>query len=82
MQMGGQGNVQAVVAEILASGGPAALYRGIGASSIRVLPMAISSFGTYELVRLLLSTPGNTLPGLPANKQHCRPRLQIRPIDD
>jgi Mitochondrial carrier protein len=84
-QMGAQGSIQTVVAEILATGGPAGLYRGIGAASIRVLPMAISSFGTYELVRMLLSKQGKALQGRHADGQSPkgrRPRLKIRPIDD
>eukprot|EP00775_Hariotina_reticulata_P013298 gene13298-13427_t len=33
------------------AGGPAALYRGIGAATLRLIPSAIVSFGTYELMR-------------------------------
>lgn len=36
---------------VLAEGGVGALFRGLGATSLRVVPMAIVSFGTYELVR-------------------------------
>lgn len=36
---------------VLAEGGPGALFRGLGATSLRVIPMAIVSFGTYEFVR-------------------------------
>lgn len=38
--------------EVVSEGGPGALYRGIGAATLKVIPMAIVSFGTYELVRL------------------------------
>lgn len=36
---------------VIAEGGPAALFRGLGATTLRVVPMAIVSFGTYEWVR-------------------------------
>lgn len=40
-----------VLTSLLREGGPAALYRGLGAATLRVVPMAVVSFGTYELVR-------------------------------
>eukprot|EP00892_Ulva_mutabilis_P002973 jgi/Ulvmu1/12677/UM094_0034.1 len=36
---------------VIAEGGPGALFRGLGATTLRVVPMAIVSFGTYEWVR-------------------------------
>ena len=45
-------SVAAACRAILAEGGVAALYRGLSAASLRVVPMAIVSFGTYEFVRL------------------------------
>lgn len=44
------GVVQALHA-IVAEGGVGALFRGLGAASVRVIPMALVSFGTYEWVR-------------------------------
>jgi solute carrier family 25 (mitochondrial phosphate transporter), member 23/24/25/41 len=38
--------------EIIKEGGVPGLFRGLGAASVRVLPMAVVSFGTYEFVRL------------------------------
>ncbi|KAG2501242.1 hypothetical protein HYH03_001049 [Edaphochlamys debaryana] len=46
--------VMAVARGLVAEGGPAALYRGIGAATLRLVPMAIVSFGTYEAVRALI----------------------------
>ena len=40
-----------VASAILSEGGAAALYRGLGAASVRVIPGALTSFATYELVR-------------------------------
>lgn len=45
-------SIISVCNEVISEGGPGALYRGIGAASLKVVPMAIVSFGTYELVRL------------------------------
>ncbi|PNH05186.1 hypothetical protein TSOC_008622 [Tetrabaena socialis] len=50
----GLGAIAGVVRGLLADGGPAALYRGIGAATLRLVPMACVSFGTYEAVRALL----------------------------
>jgi solute carrier family 25 phosphate transporter 23/24/25/41 len=38
--------------DIIKEGGVPSLFRGLGPASVRVLPMAIVSFGTYEFVRL------------------------------
>jgi hypothetical protein len=51
---GGGATAVSVVRELLRQGGPRALYRGIGAASLRLVPMALVSFGTYEAVRSLL----------------------------
>ncbi|GLC41212.1 hypothetical protein PLESTB_001526500 [Pleodorina starrii] len=51
---GAGGGVVGVVRALLAEGGPAALYRGIGAATLRLVPMACVSFGTYEAVRALV----------------------------
>ncbi|KAL6751074.1 hypothetical protein V8C86DRAFT_734268 [Haematococcus lacustris] len=50
----GPGGLPAVVRDVLRQGGPLALYRGVGAATLRLVPMAIVSFGTYEMVRSLL----------------------------
>ncbi|KAG2432941.1 hypothetical protein HXX76_008669 [Chlamydomonas incerta] len=49
--VGGASGMVTVVRGLLAEGGPAALYRGIGAATLRLVPMACVSFGTYEAVR-------------------------------
>lgn len=43
--------IATAVHTILSDGGLAALFRGLGAASVRIVPMAIVSFGTYEVVR-------------------------------
>jgi solute carrier family 25 (mitochondrial phosphate transporter), member 23/24/25/41 len=50
----GTANSSAVAAckRLVAEGGVRGLYHGLGAASMRVVPMAIVSFGTYEFVRL------------------------------
>ncbi|GIL71816.1 hypothetical protein Vretimale_646 [Volvox reticuliferus] len=53
---GGLAGATAVMRGLLAEGGPAALYRGIGAATLRLVPMACVSFGTYEAVRALIVT--------------------------
>jgi solute carrier family 25 phosphate transporter 23/24/25/41 len=40
-----------MVRGMLAEGGPGVLFRGLGAATLRLVPMAVVSFGTYELVR-------------------------------
>jgi solute carrier family 25 phosphate transporter 23/24/25/41 len=47
-------NMGQVVASILKEGGPGALYRGLGATTLRLVPSAVVSFGAYELIRKLL----------------------------
>lgn len=37
--------------QLMAEGGPRAFYRGLTTASLRLVPMAGISFGTYELVR-------------------------------
>lgn len=49
---GGPGNMFAAAGALVREGGPQALFRGLGAASVRVVPMAVVSFGTYEFVRL------------------------------
>ncbi|GLI63975.1 hypothetical protein VaNZ11_007143 [Volvox africanus] len=51
---GGLAGAAAVLRGLLAEGGPRALYRGIGAATLRLVPMACVSFGTYEAVRALI----------------------------
>ncbi|EFJ52525.1 mitochondrial substrate carrier [Volvox carteri f. nagariensis] len=51
---GGLAGAAAVVRGLLREGGPAAL--GIGAATLRLVPMACVSFGTYEAVRALIVT--------------------------
>jgi solute carrier family 25 (mitochondrial phosphate transporter), member 23/24/25/41 len=46
------GSSGAALRAIVAEGGAGALFRGVGAASVRVVPMAVVSFGTYEFVRL------------------------------
>ncbi|EIE21007.1 mitochondrial carrier [Coccomyxa subellipsoidea C-169] len=41
--------------DIVRKDGALALYKGVGAASLRVIPMAVVSFGTYEAVRLWLT---------------------------
>ncbi|GIL45857.1 hypothetical protein Vafri_2993 [Volvox africanus] len=53
---GGLVGAAAVMRGLLAEGGPRALYRGIGAATLRLVPMACVSFGTYEAVRALIVT--------------------------
>lgn len=52
-----QGSTDAgqILVALLREGGVPRLYRGVGASSLRVLPMAVVSFGTYELMRALFT---------------------------
>lgn len=38
-----------------------ALYKGVGAASLRVVPMAVVSFGTYEAVRLWVTSVEESL---------------------
>jgi hypothetical protein len=51
---GGGQTLRGVLAQILREGGPAGLYRGLGAATVRLIPMAVLSFGTYELARAAL----------------------------
>lgn len=48
---GTTGTLQAM-RDILGNGGVRGLYRGLGAASVRVIPMAVVSFGTYEFIRM------------------------------
>lgn len=52
--LGTQLNFGSCLHEVLAKEGVGGLYRGLGAASARVIPMAIVSFGTYELVSRLV----------------------------
>jgi Mitochondrial carrier protein len=65
---------------ILAEGGAGGLFRGLGAASVRVVPMALVSFGTYEWVRLqytrleeswALSTAAHELQCIPSSELCC-----------
>jgi hypothetical protein len=51
---GGGQTLRGVLAHILREGGPTGLYRGLGAATVRLIPMAVLSFGTYELARAAL----------------------------
>ena len=51
---GGQLGFMSCFQDVVRTEGVSGLYRGLGAASARVIPMAIVSFGTYELVRLLV----------------------------
>eukprot|EP00210_Caulerpa_lentillifera_P007277 g6959.t1 len=53
-EMGSQINFGLCLNEIITKEGMGGLYRGLGAASARVIPMAIVSFGTYELVSRLV----------------------------
>ncbi|KAK9821932.1 hypothetical protein WJX81_004115 [Elliptochloris bilobata] len=57
MQRGGPGqqSVLEVTRELLSRGGIRGLYQGVGAASLRVVPMAFVSFLTYEAVRTWLT---------------------------
>lgn len=50
----GKQSLTGVMSGLLKEGGPRALYRGLGAATLRLIPMAFVSFGTYELVRSLV----------------------------
>ena len=49
--------------------------RGVGAASLRVVPMAVVSFGTYEAVRLWLTALEEHLRAQKATQS--RPVLQL-----
>ena len=51
MAAGAKGGALAVLRGIVREKGVAALYTGLGAGSVRVVPMAFLSFGTYEVLR-------------------------------
>lgn len=54
VQRGG-GGLSAVLRDVWREGGgPGGLFKGLGAATLRLIPMAIVSFGTYELVRSAL----------------------------
>ena len=56
MQCGPAGsNFQQMLRQIVREEGSGALYRGLGAASMRVVPMACVSFGTYECVHAWLA---------------------------
>ncbi|KAK9811389.1 hypothetical protein WJX72_003076 [[Myrmecia] bisecta] len=55
MQLHARHNPLLLFQEILRQEGPKGLYRGVGAASLRVIPMALVSFGTYEAVRQWLT---------------------------
>lgn len=48
------GSFPAATRAIVSEAGLAGLYRGLGAASVRVVPMAFLSFGTYEALRVAL----------------------------
>lgn len=60
---------QATLAEVLKEGGPLALYRGIGPASLKVIPMAIVSFGTYEMVRAWITALEENLDEMQAKQE-------------
>lgn len=73
------GGVLAACRAIGAEGGLAGFYCGLGAASIRVVPMAIVSFGTYEFVRLQYTRleEAMALADARAQQRHlCGPALQ------
>mmetsp|Transcript_6446 Transcript_6446/g.18597 ORF Transcript_6446/g.18597 Transcript_6446/m.18597 type:complete len:331 (+) Transcript_6446:1335-2327(+) len=51
LQVDSSANFVNMTSRILSEEGAVALYRGVGAASLRVIPMAMVSFGTYEAVR-------------------------------
>ncbi|GAX78662.1 hypothetical protein CEUSTIGMA_g6100.t1 [Chlamydomonas eustigma] len=53
LQMSGAPGLDIIIKDI-SSAGIQNFYRGVGASTIRLIPMACISFGTYELVRAAL----------------------------
>lgn len=52
-----------LAAYILQTEGIQGFYGGLKASMLKVLPMAMLSFGTYETVRMLLTTAGDKAVG-------------------
>jgi len=72
---GGQIGFVSCAKEIIRNDGLAGLYRGLGAASARVIPMAIASFGTYELVRRLVKEAEDAVDRAKArqeyNAHHC-----------
>ncbi|CAD7702330.1 unnamed protein product [Ostreobium quekettii] len=55
LQVQGGGEFMGALNNVLREGGPRALYRGIGPACLRVVPMAVVSFGTYEGVKLWIN---------------------------
>jgi len=54
MKGGAQLSFASCLNEIVKSEGISGLYRGLGPATARVIPMALVSFGTYEVVRQLI----------------------------
>ncbi|GMH36945.1 hypothetical protein BSKO_04818 [Bryopsis sp. KO-2023] len=64
-------NFATMLNEVVSEGGPGALYRGIGPASLKVVPMAIVSFGTYELVRLWVNELEDKADARKAQQEQC-----------
>lgn len=79
LQVQGGRSFWTAVSSVIAEGGPVALYRGIGAACLRVVPMAIVSFGTYETVRLWINNLESQLDAECARKEcgMCREECQM-----
>ena len=56
--------------EIVSTEGIAGLYRGLGAASARVIPMALVSFGTYEVVRQIVREVEEAVDRAKAKKEY------------
>lgn len=73
----------AVAVGIVKEGGPRALYRGLGAATLRLVPMAFVSFTTYESVSARVNTECSSAslavvhlrPVCWCQSYTCRPRL-------
>lgn len=56
--------------EIIKENGISGLYRGLGPATARVIPMAIVSFGTYELVKLWIKQMEEVVDDYQAQLEH------------
>jgi hypothetical protein len=67
---GALGSPVVVLQQLLAEGGFGALYRGLGAATLRLVPMAIVSFGMYEVMRQQILRFEMAVDAMQAREQH------------
>jgi len=79
LQVSGQA-LPAVMSGIIAQGGLPALYRGVGAATLRLVPMACISFGTYELVRALLVKLEEVQDSAEAEREYAHLHRYVEPL--